>query len=150
MLTGRTFPSFGLQTTGQLEDQGVPGLGKQAPKSLSTDHILDVLCALAGKIHPLPGLYSRPPSLKLSSLHHLQPTKQLRCSGNGSLLYSANPSMLLACGVHYTGVGVQGSLAQEVHGAQSCALPTGWMSFPREGQELLSGHCPHPWPWAAT
>lgn len=63
MLTGRTFPSFGLQTTGQLEDQGVPGLGKLASKSLSTDHILDVLCTLAGegKIHPLPGLYSRPP-----------------------------------------------------------------------------------------
>lgn len=58
--------------------------------------------------------------------------------------------MLLPCGVHYTGVGVQGSLAQEVHGSQSCASPTGWMSFPREGQELLSGHCPHPWPWAAT
>lgn len=24
------------------------------------------------------------------------------------------------------------------------------MSFPREGQELLSGHCPRPQPWAAT
>lgn len=70
VLTGRTFPSFGLHTTGQLEDQGVPGLGKLAPKSLSTDRILDVLYALAaeGKIHPLPGLYSRPPSLKPSSL----------------------------------------------------------------------------------
>lgn len=132
----------------------MPGLGKLASKSLSTDHILDVLCALERKIHPLPGLYPRPPGLKLSSLpspaaHKTAEMLRLWLPGfKLNLLYSANPSVLLACGVHCTGVGVQGSLAQEVHGAQSCASPTGWMRFPREGLELLSGHCPRP--WAAT
>lgn len=133
VLTGRTFPSFGLQTTGQLEDRVVPGLGKLAPKSLSTDHILDVLCALAreGKIHPLPGLYSRLPSLKLSSLpspaaHRTAEMLRERLPGFelDSLFYSAKN--LIAVG-----------LWSALHGGWVCGVP--WRR-----RRVVSRAVPHP------
>lgn len=104
-----------------------------------------------GKEHPTARAVSHPPVGSSVVSHHLQPTEQLRCSGNScqalnspSSFILLKTSVLLAYRVHCTGGGRVGSPRCRRRWVSRAVLyPPG--GLPQGGlEELLSGQCPSP------